>query len=154
MRFDRTPRAEGLTWTARKEAAYLRRHKRAQDRIDRDYPLFAHQFSPPPMNDVDAEKERRERLALAGEQRMRDLYAKHWRDARAAYFACEPMVRERIIAEWTSWRGPARATYFIYVVEKHSGAADERDRRYRAGLAELRARIEKQLDAESSLALF
>lgn len=154
MRFDRTPRVEGLTWTARKEAAYLRRHKRAQDRIDRDYPLFAHQFSPTRINDVEAEKERRERMALAGDQRMRDLYAKHWREARAAYFACEQTVREQIIAEWTGWRGPARAGYFIYVVEKHSGAADERARQYHARVAKLRAPIEKQLDAESSLTLF
>jgi hypothetical protein len=154
MRFDRTPRFEGLTWTARKEAAYLRRHKRAQDRIDRDFPLFAHQFAPAPIDDIDAEKERRQRLAMAGEQRMRDLNAKHWREARAAYFACAQVVRAQIVAEWTSWRGPAKATYFIYIVEKHNGAAEERARQYRVRNAGLRARIEKQLDAESSLPLF
>ncbi|WP_176060281.1 hypothetical protein [Paraburkholderia sp. BCC1876] len=154
MRFDRTPRFEGLTWTARKEAAYLRRHKRAQDKIDRDFPLFAHQFAPAPMNDVDAEKERRQRLALAGEQRMRDLDAKHWREGRAAYFACGRAVRERIMVEWTSWRGPAKALYFIYVVEKHSGAAEERARECRAREAALRARIEQQFDAAASLPLF
>ncbi|MFM0386902.1 hypothetical protein [Paraburkholderia dipogonis] len=109
MRFDRRLRFEPLTWTARKEVAYLGRHKRAQAKIDREYPLFAHQFVPEPLNDVEVEKERRERMALAGEQRMRDLEAKHWREGRAAYFACEPAVRQQIIAEWTGWRGPARA---------------------------------------------
>jgi hypothetical protein len=154
MRFDRRPRVEGLTWTARKEAAYLRRHKRAQEKIDRAYPLFVHQFVPAPVNDVDAEKERRERMALAGDQRMRNLEAKHWSEGRAAYFACEPSVRGQIISEWTRWRGPARAGYFIYVVEKHSGAAEERERQYRDRVAKLRAQIEKQLDTECSLTLF
>ncbi|MFM0608809.1 hypothetical protein PQR05_30190 [Paraburkholderia sediminicola] len=154
MRFDRRVRFEPLTWTARKEAAYLGRHKRAQAKIDREYPLFAHQFVPEPLNDVEVEKERRERMALAGEQRMRDLEAKHWREARAAYFACEQTVRQEIIAEWTGWRGPARAGYFIYIVEKHNGAADERARQYRTRVLELRTQIEKRLDAECSLSLF
>ncbi|MFL9995287.1 hypothetical protein PQR34_32180 [Paraburkholderia sediminicola] len=154
MRFDRRLRFEPLTWTARKEAAYLGRHKRAQAKIDREYPLFAHQFVPAPLNGVEVEKARRERMALVGEQRMRDLEAKHWREARAAYFACEPTVRQQIVAQSAGWRGPARAGYFMYIVEKHNGAADERDRQYRIRISALRTQIENRLDAERSLSLF
>ncbi|WP_049097663.1 hypothetical protein [Burkholderia cepacia] len=129
MRFDRRRRLTGSTWSKRKETAFLQRHKRVAKRIERDVPLFADQFAPQPETDVEAEKARRNRCAIEGEQSMRDLDAKHWRKGRSAYFACVPELRARIIEEWNNWRGPLRATYFIYIVEKHNGEA-ERRRRY------------------------
>lgn len=141
MRFDRRRRVEGSTWTARKEAAFLQRHKRLEKRIERDYPLFTVEFAPAPETDVEAEKARRDRMALKGDQDMRDLCAKHWRSARAAYFACPPAVRAQITDEWRRWRGPAEAGYFRYVVEKHNGAAEEKAQQRRARDDEMRARI-------------
>ena len=150
MRFERRPKVEGYTWTARKEAAYLQRHKRVAKRIERDIPLFASQYVPEPDTDIDVEKARRERMAIEGDQAMRDLEAKHWRKARAAYFACPPDLRAKIAEEWKRWPGPARGAYFIYVVEKHNGDAERRRLHYAAENRVLVARIWQQLNAQEN----
>ncbi|AOJ10056.1 hypothetical protein [Burkholderia mayonis] len=151
MRFDRKVRYEDYVWTRRKELAFLNRHKRVAQKLERDYPLFADQIAPAPETDVDAEKARRMERARADEQVMRDLDACHWRTGRALYFACDPETRARIMAEWRSWRGPAKPTYFIYVVEKHNGVGEERRRRIREEDAALRARIAQALNAQGDL---
>lgn len=153
MRFQRSPRMTGYTWTRRKEAAYLQRHKRVAQRIERDVPLFADQFAPQPETDVEAEKGRRERRAVESERTMRELDAKHWRKGRAAYFACTPEIRAQIAEEWNRWRGPLRATYFIYVVEKHSGEAESRRLHYEQRRRELIKRIWNDLNAQTELPL-
>ncbi|MGU7775666.1 hypothetical protein ACV229_36625 [Burkholderia sp. MR1-5-21] len=151
MRFDRQPRDEGYQWTRRKESAYLNRHKRIAQRIERDYPLFADEFAPAPETNVDAEKARRIRMARESEQRMRDLDARQWRRARAAYFACDPATRGRIMAEWQSWSGPAKVLYFTYVVEKHNGVGEARSRVMRERDAAREARITAILAAQGNL---
>ncbi|MGY6240159.1 hypothetical protein ACW910_22010 (plasmid) [Burkholderia ambifaria] len=138
MRFDRTVRYEAYIWTPRKEQAFLNRHKRVARKLERDCPLFADQLAPAPETDVEAEKALRIARARKGEQRMRDHDASVWRKGRASYFACDPEVRARIMAEWRVWPGPAKPLYFVYVVEKHNGVGEERTRRMREREAEMR----------------
>ncbi|THJ46736.1 hypothetical protein E9536_39520 [Burkholderia sp. LS-044] len=151
MRFDRKVRYEDYVWTRRKELAFLNRHKRVAKKLERDCPLFADQLAPAPETDVDAEKARRVKQAREDEQVMRDLDARHWRAGRASYFACDPETRARIMAEWRGWRGPAKPTYFIYVVEKHNGMGEERRRRNREENAALRARLAPLLNSQGDL---
>jgi hypothetical protein len=153
MRFERRPRAEGYTWTSRKEAAYLQRHKRVAKRIERDIPLFADQYAPEPETDIDAEKARREKMAINGDQSMRDLEARHWRKGRAAYFACSPEIRARISAEWNRWTGPLRGSYFIYVLEKHTGEAERRRLYFENERRVLVDRLHQELNAQTALPL-
>ncbi|KVK87671.1 hypothetical protein WJ47_12655 [Burkholderia ubonensis] len=151
MRFDRKVRYEGYVWTCRKELAFLNRHKRVAQELERDYPLFADQIAPAPETDVDSEKARRMKQAREDEQVMRDLDARHWRAGRASYFACDPETCARIMAEWRGWCGPAKPTYFIYVVEKHNGVGEERRRRIREEDAALRARLATVLHSQGDL---
>lgn len=151
MRFDRYPRAEGYRWTTRMEALHLRRQDRAAEKIARAYPLFADQVAVPNPRSVDEEKERRERLYDQSEQRMRDLLARHWRDARRECFACPIDVRQRIISEWNAWRGPANPVCLSYVIEKHNGVGEEKSRRHREREAEMFARIDDARAAQTSL---
>jgi hypothetical protein len=147
MRFDRRPRLEGIEWTARKEAAFLSRHECVAKRLQRDIPLFADQHQPEPatQSDVEAERERRQRAAYASGKTMRDLDAKHWRQGRAAYFACAPEMRAAIREKWRAWRGPANAGCFIYVVEQINGDAE---RRWQQHLQRRRALIERIFRSE------
>ncbi|AKM45364.1 hypothetical protein NL30_36620 [Burkholderia contaminans] len=151
MRFDRTVRYEAYVWTPRKEQAFLNRHKRVARKLERDCPLFADQLAPAPETDVEAEKALRIARARNSEQRMRDHDASVWRKGRASYFACDPEIRARIMAEWRAWRGPAKPFYFIYVVEKHNGVADERTRRMHAEEVARSAVILAKLNAQGDL---
>jgi hypothetical protein len=151
MRFDRRPRSESYNWTARKESAYLQRHKREAKRIERDIPLFADQYAPQPVNDVAEEKARRERMAAEGDQSMRDLQALQWRRARVQYFACSVEVRAIVTDAWRRWRGPAQPGYFVYVLEQHNGVAEQKARQRDAERAALHARIERDLSAQAAL---
>jgi hypothetical protein len=153
MRFDREPRAEGYNWTARKEALFLRREAREAEKIARDYPLFVGQFQPRPALPVDDERKRRERMLRESDERWRDLQARFWRQARRAYFGCDPGMRAAIIAEWSQWRGPARPLYFTYIVEKHNGVGEERTRRLRENEAAMLARIRERESAQARLLL-
>ncbi len=151
VRFDRKTRYEEYAWTRRKEVAFLNRHKRAIRKLERDCPLFADQLAPAPETDVDAEKVRRLTRSRETEQVMRDLDARHWRSGRASYFACDLAIRARIMAEWKNWRGPAKPTYFIYVVEKHNGVAEERARRIRDEEAARRVKMASAFPCQSEL---
>jgi hypothetical protein len=151
MRFDRAPRYEDYIWTSRKEQAFLNRHKRVARKLARDCPLFADQLAPAPETDIEAEKALRIARAREGEQRMRDHDASVWRKGRALYFACDPAMRARIMAEWRVWPGPAKPQYFIYVVEKHNGVGDERTRRMREREAEIRAKVLPMLNSQGDL---
>ena len=151
MRFDRTVRYEAYSWTPRKEQAFLNRHKRVARKLERDCPLFADQLTPAPETDVEAEKAQRIARARTGEQRMRDHDASVWRKGRASYFACDPAVRVRIMAEWRVWPGPANPLYFVYVVEKYNGVGDERMRRMREREAEIRAAALPMLNIQGDL---
>jgi hypothetical protein len=153
MRFDRYPRAEGYRWTSRMETLHMRRHERAAEKIAHAYPLFADQLAAPAALSVDEEKERRERMFERSEQRMRDLIARQWRDARREYFACPVEVREQITAEWKCWRGPANTVCFSYVIEKHNGVAEEKSRVFRERERAMNARIDAVRSAQSSLSL-
>ncbi|MGF6547199.1 hypothetical protein [Paraburkholderia youngii] len=97
MRFDRTPKVEGLRWTSRMQALHLSRQDRARQKIERAYPLFSDQIETPQALSVDEERVRRERLLCQSEQRMRDLYAQQWRRLPREYFACTSDVRARIM---------------------------------------------------------
>ncbi|HDR9879750.1 TPA: hypothetical protein ACXJGC_001607 [Burkholderia cenocepacia] len=151
MRFDRTVRYGDYVWTRRKEQAFLNRHIRVARKLERDCPLFADQLAPAPETDVDAEKALRIDRARQSEQLMRDLDARQWRAGRASYFACEPEIRARIMAEWTAWRGPATPLYFIYVVEKHNGVGEERTRRMRERDAEIREAVLPMVNVQGDL---
>ncbi|KVS70119.1 hypothetical protein [Burkholderia cepacia] len=151
MRFDRKVRYEEYVWTRRKELAFLNRHKRIARKLERDCPLFADQLAPAPETDVDAEKAMRIDRARQSELLMRDLDARHWRAGRASYFACEPEIRARIIAEWRAWQGPATPLYFIYVVEKHNGVGEERTRRMHERDAEIRDAVLPMVNVQGDL---
>lgn len=151
MRFDRTPKVEGLRWTPRMQALHLSRQNRARDRIERAYPLFSDQIEVALALSVDEERERRERLLYQSEQRMRDLYAQQWRRLRREYFACTPDVRARIMEAWKAWRGPARPVCFAYVIEQHNGVGEEKSRRYREREAAMIARIDAARAAQTAL---
>ena len=129
MRFRRRPKVEAFEWTGRKLSAYLRRGERERSRLRRDYPLLGELQDEAEMPAPDLERSRRHSQALASDRQMRDLAAKHWRKGRQAYFACTRDTQLAIQAEWRRWQGPVDATYFIYVVEKHSGAQEARRRR-------------------------
>ena len=133
------------------EALHLRRQDRAAEKIAQAYPLFADQIAAPRALSVDEEKERRERIYDRSEQRMRDLLARQWRDARREYFACSAEVRERIMGEWKAWRGPANPVCFSYVMEKHNGVGAEKSRVFREREAALIARIDGPRLAQTSL---
>jgi hypothetical protein len=124
------------------EALHLRRQDRAAERIAQAYPLFADQIEAPSARSVDEEKERRERMYERSEQRMRDLFARQWRDSRREYFGCSVEVRELIMDEWKAWRGPANPVCFSYVIEKHNGVAAEKSRVFREREAAMIARID------------
>jgi hypothetical protein len=141
LRFDREPKIEGYRWTPRMESLHLRRQERAAEKIAVRYPLFSDQIEVPQALSIDAEKERRERLLFQSEQRMRDLYARQWRDCRREYFACSSDVRSAITAEWNRWRGPAKPGNFSYVMEKHTGVGEEKSRRHREREGAMLARI-------------
>ena len=133
------------------ETLHLRRQERATDRIAQAYPLFADQIEAPRALSVDEERERRERMFDRSEQRMRDLFARHWRDARREYFACAAEVRELIMGEWRGWRGPANPVCFSYVMEKHNGVGAEKSRVFREREAAMIARIDGARLAQTSL---
>ncbi|MEM5440562.1 hypothetical protein [Paraburkholderia diazotrophica] len=133
------------------ETLHLRRQERAADRIAQAYPLFADQIEAPRALSVDEERERRERMFDRSEQRMRDLFARQWRDARREYFACPAEVRELIMGEWKAWRGPANPVCFSYVMEKHNGVGAEKSRVFREREAAMIARIDGARLAQTSL---
>lgn len=85
----------------------------------------------------------RERVAQECDQSMRDLLAKQWRCARAQYFACSVEVRPIVTDEWRRWRSPARPGYFVYVLQKHNGVAEQKARQREAERAALHVRIER-----------
>jgi hypothetical protein len=153
MRFSRRPKSEGYVWTARKESAFLNRHKRIAKRIERDIPLFADQYKPQAETDIDAEKARRDEMAFKSDRTMRDLDAKVWRAARKAYFESSPEIRGAIRAEWNAWRGPLYGQYFIYVVEKHTGEAERRSQRCAAERRALLERIFRGRPVQADLSL-
>jgi hypothetical protein len=151
MRFDRRRRYDGYNWSARKETAYLQRHRREAKRIERDIPLFADQYAPQPTNDVDDEKARRERMAAESDRTMRDLSAKQLCCAYAQHFACSAEVRATVTDAWRRWRGPAEPGYFVYVLEQHNGVGEQKASRRDAERAALHARIERDLSAQTTL---
>ncbi|MGF6836442.1 hypothetical protein QF001_000309 [Paraburkholderia youngii] len=151
MRFDRTPKVEGLRWTSRMQALHLSRQDRAREKIERAYPLFSDQIETPQALSVDEERERRERLLYQSEQRMRDLRAQQWRRLRREYFACTPGVRARILEAWKAWRGPANPVCFAYVIEQHNGVGEEKSRRHREQEAAMIARIDAARAAQTAL---
>ncbi|MGF6960629.1 hypothetical protein QFZ97_006741 [Paraburkholderia youngii] len=151
MRFDRTPKVEGLRWTSRMQALHLSRQDRAREKIERAYPLFSDQIEVPQAVSVDEERERRERLLYQSEQRMRDLYAQQWRRLRREYFACTPDVRARIMEAWKAWRGPANPVCFAYVIEQYNGVGEEKSRRHREREAAMITRIDAARAAHTAL---
>ncbi|OLL27205.1 hypothetical protein BTH42_34140 [Burkholderia sp. SRS-W-2-2016] len=151
MRFDRTPKVEGLRWTSRMQALHLSRQDRARQKIERAYPLFSDQIETPQALSVDEERQRRERLLYQSEHRMRDLYAQQWRRLRREYFACTPDMHARIMEAWKAWRGPARPVCFAYVIEQHNGVGEEKSWRYREQEAAMVARIDAARAAQTAL---
>ena len=121
MLFQRCPRYDKITLTDRKKAAVERRQRTQAMR----YPLIADQLPSGPV-DFAAEEERRNTQARAAEQRMRDLFAKHWKHGRAQFSVTSPEVREVIRKAWRAWTGPRTPTNYIYVVEEANGVADAR----------------------------
>lgn len=153
MRFQRKPRYEGFTWTDRKKKAHSRRPDREQQRIERDYPLFAggDGFQPLPALSFEEEGAQRAARGQALEQTLRDLDAKTWRECRRAYFACPADVRAAIRAQWLAWTGPLNPGNFSYVLRKNNGELAALDARWKAERAALRASITAQVTAQADL---
>jgi hypothetical protein len=151
MRFDRNPRYEGYRWTSRMETLHLRRQVRAAEKISHAYPLFADQIAAPRALSVDEEKERRARMYDRSEQRMRDLFARQWRDARREYFACAVEVRERIMVEWKAWRGPANPVCFRMSWKSTMASLRKSHACFREREAAMIARIDGARLAQTSL---
>lgn len=149
MRFRRRQPLEGLTLSSRKALAFERRKKREQDR----FPLFAEEIAAT-QSSWDQEQARREHMAQRIEQEWRDRIAGWWRKGRRMYFAEPIETREKIMAAWREWTGPADATYFIYIVELHNGTIDARSAAMNAEHQAARARIaasrSRQLRLESA----
>jgi hypothetical protein len=150
MRFDRQARPEGFSWTARRQALFLRRGERQKEKLQEAYPLFSDQLELPPSCTLEEEQARRERLFIQAEQRMRDLFAQQWRRTRSEYFACTHEQRARIMEDWVRWPGPAKPGAFSYVIEKHNGVGEEKSR-VRERERAMTARIDAILAAQSSL---
>lgn len=151
MRFDRREKIEGFCWTDRKKAAYQRKISKALEKANAAVPLFAGLIAVPAPLSPEAEEVRRNRLCLDSEQYMRDSEAKGWRKGRQLYFACSPEIKAAIRAEWRNWRGPARPTYFIYVVEKHNGDYERRRQRISEQEAEIRRTVSGKLAAQQQI---
>lgn len=155
MRFDRRPKFEEYTWTRRKLQAFMQRAARRRQRLERAAPLLATVLHEEPSvaPNPDVELAQRQASAAASEQRMRDLDAKHWRQARSAYFACPAELRAVVRRAWLQWRGPATAFYFGYVVSIHDGSREAQLKRLAQEEQALRDRIAAERTAQGQLPL-
>jgi hypothetical protein len=141
MKFKRMERYEPVDLTPRKLANAERRIARQCERLVADYPLFADQLEQPAPLDPERELRHRQQLLSSAEKRMRDLQAKHWRQARREYFQATPEQRAAIMAAWNAWRGPLRASNFQYLVDVHNGTMEARSRKFREEQAAIARRI-------------
>jgi hypothetical protein len=134
--------------TARKLAAVRQKQVREQAR----YPLLSEQIAAdqPPI-DVAAEERIRQEHVAASELSMRNLHAKFWRAARHRYFVASADVRSRIQDEWRRWPGPLEATYFSYVVDKHTGELARRQEVMLARQREMAARVRADFARQQAL---
>ncbi|HED2435661.1 hypothetical protein ACTM43_22060 [Citrobacter freundii] len=119
MKFRRQERYS-YHWTPAKEAAYLRKPQRVQNKLDSRYPLIADQLTTP-QSSLEEEKQRREELSIKSEKNMRNFRANQWRKARKLYFSCDHNTRTIIKKAWQDGVYPADPTYLIYVIEKNNG---------------------------------
>lgn len=134
MRFTRYERHNPIDFNARRQAAFARKQARERER----YPLLAEHVAAE-QHSVDQEIARRTVRADCFEQRMRDYYARSWREARRIYFAQSPAVRAVIRAKWSTWVGPTTWTYFAWMVDVESGNQARRVAECRARDATARA---------------
>lgn len=146
MKFTRFERYEPVTITDRKRQAFLRKQERERAR----YPLFPDQIE---QRSLESEVERRKMSAQASETRMRDLWARVWREARRDYWAASEEQREAIRIKWEGWRGGRDPKYFRYVVDVCTGVMEERARQMRERDRELRDRIWASVDAQQAMDL-
>lgn len=116
MRFTRYERHNPIDFNARRLAAFARKQARERER----YPLLADHVADE-QHSVEEEITRRTARAGSFEQRMRDYYARSWRDARRIYFSQPEAVRAVIRAKWSTWVGPTTSTYFAWMVDVESG---------------------------------
>lgn len=146
MKFARTERYEPLSFSTRKEAAFRKKLQRQRDAL----PLFANLVAAE-QPDWETEKERRQRNAASAEQNMRDLYARHWRSARAEYFALPATERAACRAEWNAWRGPLTGSNLSYIVSKYNGRRAAISERFREEQRTIRARLSAEARANQQL---
>jgi hypothetical protein len=151
MKFDREPRYERFAWTARKLALASKRGERERARDVARYPLLADFIEPSPAFDADAEAARREELTQRAEQRMRDLHARLWREARRDARAASPAQQQEIRERWAAWRGARKATYFRYVVDVVTGVMERRREAFLERERRMLQRILAQQQAQSAL---
>lgn len=153
MRFQRVERYEPFAWTKRKQAMALSRPARDAEKLRRALPLLADQIQVVGVVDLDAEEQARQAHLIRSENRMRDLYARVWRNARRNYFAATEEQREAIRQQWAAWSGPVTCMYFTYVVDVNTGAFEERSRKCRENMAAVRREALAGLRAQGSLDL-
>lgn len=151
MRFAKTERYERLNWTDRKKKMAASRPARDLAKARAALPLLADQLEAAPPVDLDVEAERRQARLDAAEHRMRELAAKHWRNARRQYFAATPAQRDAIRSAWAAWRGPSTARYFQYLVDVETGVMEQRSERMRRREADLRRAIAEQAGRQGVL---
>ena len=146
MRFRRRPPLDGLNLSSRKEMAFERKKKREQER----HPLFADEIAAG-QSSWDQEATRREILSHRIEQEWRGRIASWWKKGRRLYFAEPIEVRQKIMAEWRAWTGPADATYFIYIVEIHNGTMATRDQAMKAATLAARRKARAEVGIQLHL---
>ena len=153
MRFKRYERIEPFEWTARKAANALAKPARQAAKLAVTHPLFADQLAPSMAVDLDAERAKRDRAALAMNRELRLLHARVWRESRCDYFAAPAQQRADIREAWRAWTGPVTALYFRYVVDLHTGVQAAREQRFRFAQAQRRSEAIQRHEAQRNLEL-
>lgn len=145
MRFQRFQRYEAFQWTPRSLVMAASRQTRDETKIQKRYPLIAQQMQAArdPF-DADKELQLRNARAQSSDLRMRQLQAKHWRNARSDYFKATPEVQAAIRLDWQNWRGPLRPLYYQYVVDLHTGVVQQRRDKFKQEQLQLQQRLLEQ----------
>lgn len=147
MKFEKSPlRHVQRSFEDRHRATFDRKQTRECARL----PLLAEHVREQ-QRSWDDEQARRQASDDAFVCRQRNLEAKFWRKGRAAYFALPAEARTECRAYWDAWRGPAKGTNLIYVVERFNGVGEAREAMMREDSRAMDRRITERLQAQQRL---
>lgn len=151
MRFARVEKYGKLEITERKLKLMKSKPERDRKALAKKLPLLAELIEPAPVVDVASVIAVRQSRGDAAEKRMRNLYARIWRDARKDYFAADAVVREAIRTSWDQWTGPRTCQYFRYVVDVETGVMAQRSACFRRKQEVIEANHRAKRDANLRL---